>query len=59
MDGRLRRYYRITDEGTQELAAEVGRLRANTAVAASRLGLAPGQHERLGEEEASGTAAMG
>ena len=42
VDGRLRRYHRITDEGTQELAAEVGRLRANTAVAASRLGLAPG-----------------
>ena len=42
VDGRLRRYYRITDEGTEELAAEVGRLRANTAVAASRLGLAPG-----------------
>jgi DNA-binding PadR family transcriptional regulator len=40
VDGRLRRYYRITDEGTEELAAEVGRLRANAAVAASRLGLA-------------------
>jgi DNA-binding PadR family transcriptional regulator len=40
VDGRLRRYYRITDEGTQLLAAEVRRLRANTAVAASRLGLA-------------------
>ena len=26
VDGRLRRYYRITDEGTAELAAEVGRL---------------------------------
>jgi DNA-binding PadR family transcriptional regulator len=39
VDGRLRRYYRITDEGTAELAAEVGRLRANAAVAASRLGL--------------------
>ena len=42
VDGRLRRYYRITEEGTQELAAEVGRLRANAAVAASRLGLAGG-----------------
>ncbi len=31
VDGRLRRYYKITDEGTQELLAEVGRLRANTA----------------------------
>jgi DNA-binding PadR family transcriptional regulator len=42
VDGRLRRYYRITDEGAAELAAEVRRLRANTAVAASRLGLAGG-----------------
>ncbi len=42
VDGRLRRYYRITDEGTQELAAEVGRLRANAAAAARRLGLAGG-----------------
>ncbi len=42
VDGRLRRYYRITEEGAQELAAEVGRLRANAAVAASRLGLAGG-----------------
>jgi DNA-binding PadR family transcriptional regulator len=42
VDGRLRRYYRITDEGTAELAAEVGRLRANAAIAASRLGLAGG-----------------
>jgi DNA-binding PadR family transcriptional regulator len=42
VDGRLRRYYRITDEGTEELAAEVRRLRANAAVAASRLGLAGG-----------------
>jgi len=42
VDGRLRRYYKITDEGTQELSAEVGRLRANTAAAAARLGLAGG-----------------
>jgi PadR family transcriptional regulator, regulatory protein PadR len=40
LDGRLRRYYRITDEGATELAAEVGRLRANAA--ASRLGLTGG-----------------
>jgi len=40
--GRLRRYYKITDEGTEELAAEVGRLRANAAAAAARLGLAGG-----------------
>ena len=42
LDGRLRRYYRITDEGAAELAAEVGRLRANAAAAASRLGLTGG-----------------
>jgi DNA-binding PadR family transcriptional regulator len=42
VDGRLRRYYRITDEGTARLAAEVRRIRANAAVAASRLGLAGG-----------------
>jgi DNA-binding PadR family transcriptional regulator len=42
VDGRLRRYYRITDEGAGQLAAEVRRLRANAAVAAIRLGLAGG-----------------
>jgi len=42
VDGRLRRYYRITDEGSAELAAQVRRLRANAAIAASRLGLAGG-----------------
>lgn len=40
VDGRLRRYYRITDEGTRQLTAEVERLRANAAAAAFRLGLA-------------------
>jgi DNA-binding PadR family transcriptional regulator len=40
VDGRLRRYYCITDDGTTRLAAEVERLRANAAVAATRLGLA-------------------
>src|SRR2546427_9328112 len=29
VDARLRRYYRITDEGRQQLTAEVARLRAN------------------------------
>lgn len=42
VDGRLRRYYRITDEGTEQLAAEVRRMRANAAAAALRLGLAGG-----------------
>ena len=39
VDGRLRRYYRITPEGTQRLAAEVERIRANATAAALRLGL--------------------
>jgi DNA-binding PadR family transcriptional regulator len=42
VDGRLRRYYRITDVGAQQLAAEVRRMRANAAAAALRLGLAGG-----------------
>ncbi|HEV2372684.1 MAG TPA: PadR family transcriptional regulator [Streptosporangiaceae bacterium] len=42
VDARLRRYYRITDEGRRQLEAEVARLRANAAVAARRLGLAAG-----------------
>jgi DNA-binding PadR family transcriptional regulator len=41
VDGRLRRYYRLTPEGGQRLGAEVERLRANAAVAASRLRRAP------------------
>ena len=36
-DGRLRRYYRLTDEGATVLAAETGRRRASAAVAAQRL----------------------
>ena len=42
VDGRLRRYYRITPEGTRELAAEVEHMRANGAAATFRLGLAGG-----------------
>jgi DNA-binding PadR family transcriptional regulator len=42
VDGRRRRYYRITDEGAEQLAAEVRRMRANAAAAALRLGLAGG-----------------
>ena len=38
VDGRLRRYYRLTPGGGQRLAAEADRLRANAAVAAQRLG---------------------
>lgn len=42
VDGRLRRYYRLTPAGGQRLAAEVDRLQANAAVAARRLSLRPG-----------------
>jgi DNA-binding PadR family transcriptional regulator len=37
VDGRLRRYYRLTDEGAALLAAETERRRASAAVAAQRL----------------------
>jgi PadR family transcriptional regulator, regulatory protein PadR len=37
VDGRLRRYYRLTDRGAGVLAAEVERLRRNATVAAGRL----------------------
>jgi DNA-binding PadR family transcriptional regulator len=36
-DGRLRRYYRLTDEGAALLAAETEHRRATAAVAAQRL----------------------
>ena len=37
VDGRLRRYYRLTDGGAAALAAEVEQLRANATLAAGRL----------------------
>lgn len=37
IDGRLRRYYRLTDAGAEALAAEVERLRATANAAAQRL----------------------
>jgi DNA-binding PadR family transcriptional regulator len=42
VDARLRRYYRITEQGRRRLAAEVSRLSANVALATGRLGLAGG-----------------
>jgi DNA-binding PadR family transcriptional regulator len=42
VDGRLRRYYRLTGDGERALQAEVERMRATAAVAAARLGLAGG-----------------
>jgi len=37
VDNRLRRYYRLTPKGTEQLAAEAARLQANAAAALSRL----------------------
>jgi DNA-binding PadR family transcriptional regulator len=37
VDGRLRRYYRLTDQGAARLEAEVQRLRAHTRAAEQRL----------------------
>jgi DNA-binding PadR family transcriptional regulator len=42
VDGRLRRYHRLTPAGRERLAAEVSRVRANAVIAAGRLGLRPG-----------------
>ena|SRR5689334_3767183 len=42
VDGRLRRYYRLTSAGAERLATEAARMRANAAVATRRLGLAGG-----------------
>jgi DNA-binding PadR family transcriptional regulator len=44
VEGRLRRYYRLTPHGTEVLAAEAARLHANAAAALTRLrpGLAGG-----------------
>src|SRR5690349_17256735 len=39
VEGRLRRYYVISDEGRRRLAAEIARLRRNAEEAAARLGL--------------------
>jgi DNA-binding PadR family transcriptional regulator len=37
VDGRLRRYYRLTDQGAARLATEVDRMRANARAAETRL----------------------
>jgi PadR family transcriptional regulator len=42
VEGRLRRYYRLTPEGSRQLAAETARLRSNATAALDRLGLAGG-----------------
>ena len=48
VDGRLRRYYRLTPPGSGRLAAEAERLRHNASVAARRL--------RLGTQVTGGPA---
>jgi DNA-binding PadR family transcriptional regulator len=42
VDGRLRRYYRLTPEGSKRLGAEATRLQAHATAALSRLKLAGG-----------------
>jgi DNA-binding PadR family transcriptional regulator len=42
VDGRLRRYYRLTPEGIKRLSAEAARLQAHATVALTRLNLAGG-----------------
>jgi hypothetical protein len=42
VDGRLRRYYRLTSQGSGLLAVEAARLHANATAALSRLNLAGG-----------------
>jgi DNA-binding PadR family transcriptional regulator len=42
VEGRLRRYYRLTSTGSDLLAAEAARLQANARAALSRLDLAGG-----------------
>ncbi|HUZ55366.1 MAG TPA: helix-turn-helix transcriptional regulator [Streptosporangiaceae bacterium] len=49
VDGRLRRYYRLTPSGARLLAAEADRLRANASIATRRLrNLAAGTATALG-----------
>jgi DNA-binding PadR family transcriptional regulator len=52
VDNRLRRYYRLTPEGGERLAAEASRLQANASAAFARLSpgmrLAPGMMTALG-----------
>jgi DNA-binding PadR family transcriptional regulator len=42
VDGRLRRYYRLTPEGIKRLRAEAARLQAHATAALTRLDLAGG-----------------
>ena len=42
VDGRLRRYYKLSEEGGRQLAAEAARLQANATAAITRLRAARG-----------------
>jgi len=42
VENRLRRYYRLTPEGSNQLAVEAARFQSNAATAVARLGLAGG-----------------
>lgn len=44
VDGRMRRYFRLTDAGADKLAAEISRLESNAQHAASRLRARSGAH---------------
>jgi DNA-binding PadR family transcriptional regulator len=50
VDGRLRRYYRLTPAGTRLLADEAARLQAHAVVALRRLGLARGDGDMADQE---------
>ena len=54
VEGRLRRYYRLTPDGTAVLAEEAARLHANATAALRRLnpGLAEARHERASDTRA-------
>jgi DNA-binding PadR family transcriptional regulator len=54
VDGRLRRYYRLTPAGAELLAAEAARLSANARIAATRL-----RKLRTGTAPADGAALAG
>jgi len=42
VEGRLRRYYKLSEEGSRQLAAEAARLQANATAAIARLKAARG-----------------
>jgi DNA-binding PadR family transcriptional regulator len=56
VDGRLRRYYRLTDTGAGVLAAETARLRANADAAAAGLRARADRGLGFGADPAAGLA---